>query len=95
MAKLERSIEATVVHWAAEQGIPTLKLKLDANSGWPDRIFLLDKGRAAFIEFKRKGKRPTDLQHHRLAILTSLGHHACWAERAQDAIYWLKRIQAS
>jgi hypothetical protein len=92
MARSESSIEDKVVDWAKYRDIPCFKLKLDTNSGWPDRLFLLPNGQAAFIEFKRPKKQPRKLQLHRHQILRSLGYNVITTDNAEAAIRWLTEI---
>lgn len=42
-------------------------------NGLPDRLVLLPGGRAAFVEFKSSGRKPTPLQQLRLDRLHALG----------------------
>lgn len=50
----ETKLETRVKRWAQAQGILCLKLNLQGNTGWPDRVFL-HLGRIVFIEFKAPG----------------------------------------
>ena len=51
----ESQIEATVVRRALQElGIFSVKMR-GVERGWPDRMFLLPKGRVLWIEFKRPG----------------------------------------
>jgi hypothetical protein len=92
--KKEQSIEDAVVNWAKVTGIPVFKLKLDTNSGWPDRMFLLPNGRACFIEFKRPGEKPRKLQEHRAITLEQLGYNVYTAINKFAAIRWLETLYA-
>lgn len=74
MKILETDIEEWVVDQAALLGVPSLKLNLKGNRGWPDRIFLIPGGRPLFIEFKRPGEEPRKLQQQRHRILRKLGY---------------------
>ena len=87
----ESTVEQRVVRWAEKNGVPSLKLELQHNAGWPDRVFLLPGGRAVFIEFKRKGEKPRKLQDHRIMQLTLLGFEVTWTDNSGDAIAFLKR----
>lgn len=94
MVRAESSIEKAVVKWAKREGIPVFKLKLDANAGWPDRMFLLPGPRPCFIEFKRADEEPTKLQYHRINTLRELGYDAIWTRNETAAIRWLATIRA-
>ncbi len=52
----------------------TLKLELQNDAGWPDRLFLGPKGVHFFIEFKAPGKTEEKLQHYRRMNLLNQGH---------------------
>lgn len=71
---LERTIEASVVKYAKDRGVEVVKLNGMGKQGLPDRMFLGPKGRVLFIEFKRPGKEPTELQAHIHAKWDKLGH---------------------
>jgi hypothetical protein len=71
---LEKTIEARVVRWAKEHGIKTRKMNGSGFRGWPDRLFVLPKGRLLWIEFKRPGGRLSTLQELLIGDLEALGH---------------------
>ena len=65
---LEKQIEARVCDYAKTKGMMVYKFTSPARAAVPDRLFIY-KGRVFFIEFKRKGQKPTAAQereHHRL-----------------------------
>ena len=49
-------------------------------NGYPDRLCLFSGGRSIWVELKSTGKRPTQLQVHRLHQLREMGHWAVWAD---------------
>ena len=51
-----------------------LKLNVEADTGWPDRLVVLPNGEAAFIEFKQPKGVVSPKQLHQLNRLVSLGH---------------------
>jgi hypothetical protein len=54
-----------------------LKFTSSTQTGIPDRIVVLPKGRVAFVELKRpKGGRVEDLQKYQIKKLRKLGCHA-------------------
>lgn len=78
---LERTVERAIVEDARTKlGVRSIKLALRQNSGWPDRIWLLDRGRTWWTEFKAPGAEPVrdGLQMERLKQLTALGHDVAW-----------------
>ena len=71
---LESHTEQRVVTWAKHHGITGLKLNLQGNRGWPDRLFLLHNGKPVFMEFKRVGASPTLLQQYNINYLKERGY---------------------
>lgn len=66
---LEKVIEAAVCKYAQSKGFLTYKFTSPARVACPDRLMITPKGRCFFIEFKRKGQKPTAAQereHQRL-----------------------------
>lgn len=68
----EKKIENTFVKYAKKLNCWAVKLVLLAGRGWPDRTCLF-KGHVFFIEFKRKGKKPTDKQDEIRKKLQNIG----------------------
>lgn len=86
----ESSVESAILRGAERLGIRiVLKLANRANSGWPDRLFLLPGGRPVFIEIKRPGAQPRSLQTYRLRQLVKQGYDAAWFDNADDAVCYL------
>lgn len=54
-------------------GVESFKWGVD---GWPDRGFLIPRGRPLFIEFKAPGEPPSPRQAERLACLQIWGYAA-------------------
>ncbi len=52
----------------SELGVVSIKLNVKANTGWPDRLFLIPTGIPLLIEFKQPGKdlRPKQEYIHNL-----------------------------
>lgn len=66
---LEKVIEAAVCKYAQSKGFLTYKFTSPARVACPDRLMIAPTGRVSFIEFKRKGQKPTPAQqreHDRL-----------------------------
>lgn len=70
---LEKDIETKVAKYAKEKGFITYKFTSPSNRSVPDRLFISPRGRITFIEFKRKGKLPTELQQHTIDIMLERG----------------------
>ena len=62
---LERDVQRKVIAHAKQLGAYARKFSSPANAAVPDYI-VLHRGRALFIEFKRRGKRPTPNQEDEL-----------------------------
>jgi hypothetical protein len=88
---LETSVETRVVRDAKQcLGLRSLKLSLRYDAGWPDRVFLLERGRVFWVEFKRPGDPPRPLQEKRHAELRELGHDVAWFDDYDAAMAALK-----
>jgi len=59
----EAFIERTVCDYAKQKNCLSFKFNSASQRGVPDRIFIATKG-VFFVEFKRKGFKPTPLQAH-------------------------------
>ncbi len=70
----EAPIEARVVEYAKRIGVRSLKLELHHDAGWPDRLFILPRGRTLWVEFKAPGGPLRELQNERRGYLLAFGH---------------------
>lgn len=91
---LESSLENRVVTFARlTLRAPSKKLKSNADTGWPDRMFLFSGGRAAFIEFKKPGEIPKEgeltKQTHIIERLRNLGFAAEFHDTYEGAVAFL------
>ena len=69
---LERELEAYFRTQCQRLGLITIKLNIQQNQGWPDRL-VLKKGKAYFSELKTLTGKQTPLQKLRAAMLESFG----------------------
>lgn len=88
---LEKDIESQVCNWAKHHGFLHPKVKFVEN-GWPDRVFISPAGKHCYIEFKQPGKRPREIQWHRIKELHKRGVSATWADSYEHAVGWLQAI---
>jgi len=58
---LESEVESKVVEYAKGKGCIERKMNGPGYRGWPDRLFGYN-GQVVWVEFKRLGERPTNLQ---------------------------------
>jgi hypothetical protein len=65
---LEKEIEAKTIKYAKSKNILNFKMNSATSRGLPDRLFISKKD-MFFIEFKRKGRKPSKLQSHLIAQL--------------------------
>lgn len=72
-SRSESSIERSCVTYALKQKVRSIKLS-HAESGLPDRIFLLLDGRCWLVEFKTETGRIRPRQKLVFGALTPLGH---------------------
>ena len=73
--------------WDARHGPGTrLKLNVQGNRGWPDQMYMIPGGRPFYIEFKRKGEVPRELQKYIHGILKERGYDVEVHDDSEQAI---------
>lgn len=70
----EKLIEDYLVRRVAFWSGLAIKLPAGARRGMPDRLVLMDHSAFAFVELKRKGKRPEPHQERLHKRLREMGH---------------------
>jgi len=65
----EFTIEHYVVHHAKKEKMLVFKMNNAASDGWPDRLFIPQKCRSFWIEFKAPGEKCRRLQSQRIVEL--------------------------
>src|SRR4051812_26232686 len=85
----ETQIENSFVLWAIDKDFLAPKVKF-AEKGWPDRLFLSPFGHTIFIEFKRLGGVPDELQEYRINELKRRGIPAFCCDSVFSAIRLLQ-----
>jgi hypothetical protein len=88
----ESAIEGRAVRWAQQHGILSRKMNGLGNVSWPDRLFILPNGIAAFVEFKRPGEEPTPLQYDTMRKLLDAKQYVTWVDDSDAAIQWLEAL---
>lgn len=83
---LEKVIEKKVCNFAKSFGIESRKYSTPAHRAAPDRIFFIPHRDSLvfFIEFKRKGKKPTPAQLEEHKWYKSLGYHVFVVDSVED-----------
>jgi len=76
----ERDIEAYLVRLAERTGGHAYKFTSPGCIGVPDRLILLPKGVAFFVELKAPGQRPRPIQEKRGKELAALGFPVLWLD---------------
>lgn len=91
---LEKTIVAKVLATARSAGWWAAKLHGSAYSlaGLPDVLAIKD-GRAAFIEVKVPGNRPTRIQEHRMRELAAAGAAVAVVTSAGEARAFLEQVR--
>jgi hypothetical protein len=69
----EQTIEQKFVQVVKAAGGMAPKLSCPGTAGMPDRLVLLPRGRAGFVEVKSPGEKPRPLQVARMDALRKLG----------------------
>lgn len=69
----EKTIEQKLTQAVMAAGGWAIKLNTTTAAGLPDRLLLMPKGTAAFVEVKAPGKKPRPLQRVQMEKLRNLG----------------------
>ena len=86
----ESALEQWAVKYARSRGVVVAKMTLC--NGVPDRIFFVPGGRPLIIEFKARGKEPSETQAWYLDALTASGYVCCWCNTREEFLeLWNKK----
>jgi hypothetical protein len=88
---LEKNIEKKIVDYAKKYDIISYKLNSETSKGLPDRMFITRTGVIFFVEFKRKGKTPNELQQF---IINKLIKRKCLVSVIDDVDSGIELIDA-
>ena len=92
-APKEVNIEAYLIRKVCDLGGKCCKFVSPGSAGMPDRLIILPGGVVAFVELKRLGEEPSDLQNKRIADLHKLGANAYWASTREQVDVVLKNLE--
>jgi hypothetical protein len=81
-----KHVELPTTKWCKDRGIINRKMNGLGFAGWPDRMFLMPKGKIVFIEFKKPGGSCTELQLYVQDKLRKLGYQVHVCETKEHAI---------
>lgn len=88
---LEAGIEARTCERALlELGVRSLKLNVQGNTGWPDRVFFIPGGRPLLIEFKVPGALRSERQKLIHAMLLYNGYEVETHDTEEEALRAIK-----
>lgn len=77
--RLESEIQAEMIAKLETEGYYVIRLMSTNKNGIPD-LLALKGGRGFFLEMKRRGKKPEELQCKRAKELKAVGFPAYWAD---------------
>ena len=78
---LEKNIQSKIMAWLKKNRIERVKTIQLSENGWPDITGVIPPhGKALWIEVKRPGEKPSELQRYRLKRLKKAGAVAFWTD---------------
>ena len=80
----EKAIERKLVAECRKRGLLCLKFSSSTDIGFPDRLILVDGGRASWVEVKSAGKKPRKTQLIRHERLRALGFRVYVIDRTSQ-----------
>ena len=93
MQILESKIESQCCDYALKNYVRSIKLNVQGQTGWPDRLFLFPNKNAVSIEFKRPGFKPRPKQNFIHTILRNLGFEVYVIDNLDRFKHLFKTIQ--
>jgi hypothetical protein len=90
---LEKDIEKRVCDYAKSLGMLVYKFTSPSRRSVPDRMFITKAGVVFFVEFKRKGEKPTVAQEVEIGKIRATGTRVFVVddvEIGKDLIYQIK-----
>lgn len=92
MEKRERDIESWLLKKIKKLGGKFVKFTSPGNSGVPDRIAILPGGRVWFIELKKDGEEPSEVQKWQMRQLRKLGCNVTLITGMDEARAWIREV---
>ena len=89
---LEKEIEKKIGDYAKRNGCLYWKLVSPANRAVPDRMICTATGVVGFLEVKRRGCKPTELQLLKMKELQVRGHRVAWCDNVPDGIKFVDQL---
>lgn len=91
---LEKEVRDPVVKYAKSKDVLHKRLHFGAGSevGWPDDLFIFRSGMVLWVEFKAPGKKPREIQVHRLRTLQKYNQPAFFVDTVVDGKALIDRI---
>ena len=83
--ELESKIQSRIIGYLRANGYFVTKLSVTSTTGIPDVLAIKD-GKALFVEVKRKGNKPSELQLYRIKELQSYGAECIVAYSIEDLV---------
>ena len=74
------------LYTSESRGVIGVKLVMQMDSGWPDRLYLAPGGRVVFAEFKKGGADLSDRQAHIRKLLTAFGFQVRMARNKKQTV---------
>lgn len=88
---LESQVEKAFLTGLRDLPVYWLKLNVRGRRGWPDRMLLLPRGRAVFVEFKRPGGKLSALQALVISNLRKQGFTVGVYDDVREALNFIYR----
>jgi hypothetical protein len=90
--RLEKQIEAKIVQHVKALGGLAFKFTSPAHPGVPDRLLVFPGNVVIFMEVKRKGNKPTDLQVREMENLMGRGCNVTWVDSVEEAKEFIHEV---
>ena len=85
----ESSLERRIKRYAESKNCFFWKFVAPGTKGVPDRIIITPDGVTGFMEIKAPGKKPREIQEHRMQQIRSKGLAATWASNYELAVAFI------